>query len=53
MGMSDARVNSFAEGCVGLGSKLGVDVVDLYSLFHKQPVRHNKRHLRGHVVTGI
>ncbi|XP_027044424.1 isoamyl acetate-hydrolyzing esterase 1 homolog [Pocillopora damicornis] len=33
----DARVKPFAEKCVDVGKKLGVEVVDLYKLFHEQP----------------
>lgn len=34
----DARVKPFAEKCADVGKKLGVEVVDLYKLFHEQPV---------------
>ena len=36
--LSDERVKLFASRCVDLGKSLGVDVVDLYTLFHQQPV---------------
>ena len=39
MALSDERVKLFAERCADLEKKLGVDVVDLYTLFHAQPVR--------------
>ena len=38
MCLSDERVKLFAERCADLGKKLGVDVVDLYTLFHEQTV---------------
>ena len=41
MSLSAERVKLFAEKCTALGKKLGVDVVDLHSLFHSQPVRQN------------
>lgn len=37
MSLSAERVKLFAEKCTALGKKLGVDVVDLHSLFHSQP----------------
>lgn len=40
MSLTNERVKLFAEKCAELGKKLGVDVVDLYTLFHAQPVRH-------------
>ena len=39
MSLSDERLKRFAEKCAELGKSLGVDVVDLYTLFHTQPVR--------------
>jgi len=39
MSLSAERVKLFAEKCTALGKKLGVDVVDLHSLFHSQPQR--------------
>ena len=39
MSLSDERVKLFANRCADLGKRLGVDVVDLYTLFHEQPVR--------------
>jgi len=39
MALSDERVKSFASRCADLGKSLGVAVVDLYTLFHQQPVR--------------
>ena len=39
MCLSDERVKCFARRCADLGKSLGVDVVDLYTLFHQQPVR--------------
>ena len=38
MPLSAERVKSFAEKCANLGKKLGVDVINLYSLFYEQPV---------------
>lgn len=35
--LSDERVKLFASRCADLGKSLGVDVVDLYTLFHQQP----------------
>lgn len=37
MPLSAERVKSFAEKCANLGKKLGVDVINLYSLFYEQP----------------
>ncbi|KAJ7361794.1 isoamyl acetate-hydrolyzing esterase [Desmophyllum pertusum] len=37
MCLSDERVKCFAARCADLGKTLGVDVVDLYTLFHEQP----------------
>lgn len=39
MSLSDERVKCFAARCADLGKELGVNVVDLYTLFHEQPVR--------------
>ena len=41
MSLTNERVKRFAEKCAELGKTLGVDVVDLYTLFHAQPVRHS------------
>lgn len=38
MTCSAERVQLFAQRCADLGKKLGVDVVDLYTLFHANPV---------------
>ena len=38
MTYSAERVQLFAQRCADLGKKLGVDVVDLYTLFHANPV---------------
>jgi len=38
MSLSDERVKLFASRCADLGKSIGVDVVDLYTLFHQQPV---------------
>ena len=38
MTYSAERVQLFAQRCADLGEKLGVDVVDLYTLFHANPV---------------
>ena len=38
MNLSDERVKLFASRCADLGKSIGVDVVDLYTLFHQQPV---------------
>ncbi|PFX28179.1 Isoamyl acetate-hydrolyzing esterase 1-like [Stylophora pistillata] len=35
--LCDGQVKCFAEKCVDVGKKLGVEVVDLYKLFHGQP----------------
>lgn len=40
MSLSNERLKLFAEKCAELGKTLGVDVVDLHTLFHAQPVRH-------------
>ena len=40
MSLSNERLKLFAEKCAELGKTLGVDVVDLYTLFHAQPVRY-------------
>ncbi|XP_073251541.1 isoamyl acetate-hydrolyzing esterase 1 homolog [Porites lutea] len=37
MSLSNERLKLFAEKCAELGKTLGVDVVDLYTLFHAQP----------------
>lgn len=39
MSLSDERVKCFAARCADLGKELGVNVIDLYTLFHEQPVR--------------
>ena len=38
MTCSAERVQLFAQRCADLGKELGVDVVDLYALFHANPV---------------
>jgi len=35
--LTDERVKLFASRCADLGKSFGVDVVDLYTLFHQQP----------------
>lgn len=43
--LSDERVKLFASRCADLGKSLEVDVVDLYTLFHQQPVSSIEFHL--------
>ena len=38
MSLSPERLKLFAQRCANLGKELGVDVVDLYTVFLAQPV---------------